>query len=73
METKKRSLAKAVSWRVVATLITSLIVFLLSGEVAFAVKIGLLDTLAQFVVYFFHERLWLRVRFGRYEPKDYRI
>lgn len=73
METRKRSIAKALSWRFFATMITVAVVFLLSGEVVFAAKIGLLDTTIKLVAYFVHERLWLRIPFGRYERTDYQI
>lgn len=73
MENRKRSLAKALSWRLFATVITVTVAFALTGELAFAAKIGALDTAIKLVAYFAHERLWLRVRFGRYEPTDYQI
>ena len=73
METRKRSIAKALSWRVFATMITVLVVFILSGRLVFAAKIGLLDTLIKLVVYFMHERMWLRIPYGRYQETDYQI
>lgn len=74
METRKRSLAKALSWRVVATLITMGVAYALSREVTFAALVAGFDTTIKFCAYFVHERLWLRVRFGRYDPPtDYQI
>ena len=74
METRRRSLYKTLSWRVLATLITTLIAFILTNEVTFAVEIGLLDTSIKLVVYFAHERLWLRVPWGRAaSDSDYQI
>lgn len=73
MESRKRSVVKALSWRLIATFITSLVVFVLSGELAFAAKIGLLDTSIKFGAYFAHERMWLRIPFGRYKPPDFQI
>ena len=64
METRKRSIVKAISWRVIATFITSLLVLLLTGEWQFAATIGLADTLLKFFIYFAHERMWTRVRYG---------
>ncbi|PLX92087.1 MAG: hypothetical protein C0621_10065 [Desulfuromonas sp.] len=69
-----RSLSKAISWRVVATLITAVIVYLLTGELDFAAKVGLADTAVKFGAYFAHERLWNRIRFGRVPAQpDYSI
>jgi adenylylsulfate kinase len=73
MESRKRSIVKALSWRFFATAITVLVVFLLSGEVIFAAKIGLLDTTIKLAAYFVHERLWLRIAYGRYHHTDYQI
>jgi uncharacterized membrane protein len=65
MESNRRSIAKALSWRIIATLITSAIVFLITGKGEFAATIGLADTTVKFLVYFGHERIWNRIAFGR--------
>ncbi len=64
METKKRSIVKAISWRLIATVITSVLAFMLTGEWTFAATIGLADTLFKFFIYFAHERMWNRIRYG---------
>jgi len=73
MDSKRRSLAKALSWRVLATLITMSVAFYLTGELTFAVEIGLLDTLAKLAIYFGHERMWQRISYGKIESPDYQI
>lgn len=65
METTRRSIVKALSWRLLATAITSSLVFALTGQGEFAATIGLCDTLIKLFVYFGHERLWNRISFGR--------
>ncbi len=65
MESTRRSIVKAVSWRILATAITTAIVYLITGEGEFAAGIGLADTTVKFVVYFGHERLWNRIPYGR--------
>ncbi len=69
METKKRSIMKAISWRFIATIITSLLVLLLTGEGTFAATIGLADTSLKFFIYFAHERMWNRIRYGLEEKQ----
>lgn len=69
MESTRRSLAKALSWRIVATLITSAIVYLLTGRGEFAATIGLADTTLKLFIYFGHERLWNRIPYGREEKQ----
>jgi hypothetical protein len=44
IETRRRSLAKALSWRIVAAIITTLVVLAMTGRLEFAAKIGLIDT-----------------------------
>ena len=74
MDTKRRSLVKALSWRFIATFITMGIAYAITGKVDLALEIGLLDTTIKFVIYFGHERIWNRVRYGKLpEPTDYQI
>ena len=74
LETQRRSLLKSLSWRFLATLITGVVAYLLTDEILFAAKIGALDTSVKFIAYFAHERLWLRLPYGRIEPPaDYQI
>jgi len=73
METRLRSFAKAFSWRFIATIITSGIVWLLTGKADFAAKVGLLDTTIKLFIYFLHERVWLRIPFGKGKPAEFQI
>ena len=70
MESPKRSIAKTISWRLCATVITTLVVLGSTGKMAFALEIGLLDTTIKLGVYFFHERIWNTVNYGRIAPKN---
>ncbi len=65
METNRRSIAKALSWRMIATLITSSLVYILTGKGEFAATVGLADTAIKFLIYFAHERAWNRISYGR--------
>lgn len=60
-----RSIAKALSWRVVGTLDTLIISYLLTGKIALAASIASIDFLTKMVLYFFHERLWNMVKWGK--------
>jgi len=74
METKKRSIAKALSWRLIAMAITAALVLILTGEWGFAATIGLVDTSLKFFLYFSHERFWNRIQYGREEKQpEYHI
>lgn len=73
METRFRSIAKALSWRVVATAITFFVAWILTGQIETAVTIGLVDTFIKLAVYYSHERMWMRVNFGKLQQPEYEI
>ena len=70
-ESALRSVCKAVSWRVLATLTTALVVYLITGSTEFAVTVGLIEGTAKIGLYYVHERLWNRLDIGR-QPNRYR-
>jgi uncharacterized membrane protein len=72
-ETNRRSIAKAVSWRILAAIITACVALALTGELKFAAKIGAIDTLVKLLIYFLHERVWNKVQFGRAPAPDYEV
>ena len=70
-ESMMRSVFKANSSRVLATLTTALLVYFITGSTEFAVTIGLLEGAAKIGLYYVHERLWNRLDVGR-RPGGYR-
>ena len=60
----KRSLAKTISWRILATTDTFIISWLITGELFFASAIASLEILTKTVLYYFHERGWNKIRWG---------
>jgi len=68
MEKRARSLAKTISWRLVATSTTILLVFLFTGDLAISVGVGSLELVAKIVIYYIHERIWNTLNFGRESP-----
>ena len=63
-ETRKRSLAKSISWRVICVIVSILTSFVLIGKWDLAVAIGSLYNLITMILYYFHERGWNRIRWG---------
>ena len=61
-DSRIRALAKALTWRITATLTTALIAFLVTGELGVAVMIGGIEFLIKFFIYYAHERAWNLVR-----------
>jgi adenylylsulfate kinase len=68
-ESHGRSIAKAVSWRVVGTMATTLLVFALTRRFVLSVAAGALEFVSKIGLYWLHERIWDRVALGRVEQK----
>jgi uncharacterized membrane protein len=73
LETPKRSIAKSISWRVLAGIITASVALVMTGQLEFAAKIGLVDTTVKLLIYFLHERLWNKINYGRVNTPDYEV
>jgi uncharacterized membrane protein len=73
MDSHARSLAKAVSYRIVGSLSTAGLVFLLTGSATVSLGAGLLDALIKTVLYFAHERVWNYISYGRAKAPEYEI
>ena len=64
-ETHARSVLKAVSWRVIGTIDTFVISWLLTGKLTLAGSIAGLELFTKLGWYYFHERLWAAISWGR--------
>ena len=60
-----RSIAKALSWRIVGTLDTLVVSYFVTGEIVLAASIATVDFLTKLVLYFFHERIWNKIKWGK--------
>ena len=73
MDSQARSVIKAVSWRILALLITFSVSWLLTRRFELAATIGAVDSLIKIVTYYGHERIWNRIKFGQMKMPDYEI
>jgi len=73
IETRARSLVKAVSWRILAAIITACVALVMTKQLEFAAKIGLIDTTVKLLIYFLHERIWNKINYGRVSTPDYEV
>ncbi|MFK7784142.1 MAG: DUF2061 domain-containing protein [Crocinitomicaceae bacterium] len=55
------SLLKTISWRVIGTLDTMLISYILTGELSLAVSIGSVEVVSKMILYYLHERAWIKL------------
>ena len=67
---KTRSILKAVSWRIVGTLDTMALGWIITGNPIMGLKIGALELLTKFILYYIHERIWVRMKFGTKKKKS---
>ncbi|MCB0726402.1 MAG: DUF2061 domain-containing protein [Ignavibacteriae bacterium] len=56
-----RSVMKGISWRIVGTIDTILIAFFVTGNYSSAFQIGFTEVFTKMILFYFHERLWLRL------------
>jgi uncharacterized membrane protein len=65
MVSKKRSLAKSVTWRLVAIVVTFVVGYIMTGSIELAASLSLVSNVVNFILYYLHERVWLTVRWGK--------
>lgn len=75
VESHKRSIAKAITWRFMGTLVTISVAYLLTRELLLSAGIGSIDAMMKIVAYYAHERLWNKIGYGRKKEirEDYMI
>jgi uncharacterized membrane protein len=56
-----KSIMKAVSWRIVGTIDTMVISYIITGRVTVAVSIGGIEVFTKILLYYLHERFWAHI------------
>lgn len=64
-ESHLRSIIKGITWRVIGTLDTMTISWLITGSIKFALTIGSIELASKFILYYLHERVWQLVPIGK--------
>jgi len=72
-DTNIRSIVKGISWRVIASMTTMTIVYLFFGRIDLAIATGLIETGFKLSLYWVHERMWFKVRWGRKKIEPFNI
>ena len=70
-ETKTRSVIKSITWRFLATLTTVSLVYIFTGKIDMAVEIGGIEVILKIIIYFIHERVGYKIRFGKREEEPF--
>ncbi|MDA3907561.1 MAG: adenylyl-sulfate kinase [Sulfurimonas sp.] len=72
-ETNKRSIVKGISWRVVATTTTIIIVYIFFGRLDLAIATGLIESILKVGLYWAHERAWFKIQWGRKKMEPFNL
>lgn len=64
-ERHSRSFIKALSWRAFGTLDTIIISWIIAGDLTIAFSIGLFELITKTFLYYFHERVWNSIKWGK--------
>lgn len=72
-ETNIRSIAKGVSWRFIATGTTIVIVYVFFGRLDLAIAAGIIETALKVGLYWGHERIWHKVRWGKEKIEPFNL
>lgn len=60
---RKRHIAKAITWRIVGTIDTIILSWIISGNPLTGLKIGFAEVITKMLLYYFHERIWFKIDF----------
>lgn len=61
---RTRHLIKTITWRMIGTLDTILLSWLISGNAVTGLTIGAFEVITKMVLYYLHERVWYRINYG---------
>ena len=65
MEHRYRSIVKAISWRITGSIDTFVVSYIITGKAVLALSISGVEVFTKIGLFYFHERVWNRLNFGR--------
>lgn len=63
--TKSRSFVKSWTYRVFGTLTSFAVIYVITGKGSLATLIAFWETIIKIAVYYWHERIWDKIQWGR--------
>jgi len=73
VESHVRSIMKAVTWRAGGTVVTFAVAWIVTRKFELAAQIGVLDTTIKLAAFYLHERMWMKIGFGKLKAPEYQI
>ncbi|MBR9861697.1 DUF2061 domain-containing protein [bacterium] len=68
--TQRRHIFKTITWRLVGTMDTMFVAYIISGDTTASVQIGFAEVITKMLLYYFHERIWHKSKFGLENSND---
>lgn len=62
---RKRHIAKTITWRIVGTIDTILISWFITGNPLTGLKIGAAEVTTKMILYYLHERVWFKINLSK--------
>ena len=69
IDTRTISIMKAISWRLISSIVTFLIALWILRDTATSIGIVILDCCIKIALYYLHERAWVRIKLSKKEEK----
>ena len=71
IQSRRRHLAKTITWRLIGTVDTVLIGWVVTGDPWIGIQVGGVEMVTKMILYYFHERAWFRYgKLGREKNKS---
>jgi uncharacterized membrane protein len=64
-ETRKRSIVKSFTWRIICIVVSIVTAYFLTGKLEVSVAIGTVYNAITMILYYFHERFWNVLKWGK--------
>jgi uncharacterized membrane protein len=61
-----QTILKTITWRIIGTADTILLAWFFTGNWQTGLQIGSLELVTKMILYYFHERLWLKIKLGTF-------
>lgn len=59
-------MVKGISWRIIGTIDTIIISFIITRRIDLSFSIGGIEVITKVIIYYVHERIWSKIKWGRY-------
>ena len=60
----KRHIAKTITWRIIGTIDTIILGWVISGDPTIGLTVGGVELITKMILYYFHERVWYSFNYG---------